>query len=150
MIKLTTLAVLCTFTAHSATVGTLFLKGTVPSILSIEVTPEPLASALPIHQSQSNVKVATVTSRSNSSGGYTVNIQSTNFGYLKRNNGTEALQYTMTYAGTAVNLGNGQDFTHSFTNAAPVDRDVKISYTGTEALPAGDYTDTVTFTITGN
>jgi hypothetical protein len=150
---------LCTFAlaflslpVFSATTAVLNLKGTVAQILEISITPETLATTLPLTQSQSAVKIATVTERSNSHTGYKVQITSLNLGQLKGSNGNDVLPYSLTYNNNAVNLtsATGQTFSYSFTNAAPVDRNVGITYTGSSSLPSGDYVDAVTFTISAN
>ena len=147
--KFCTLALLTlSLYTHAGTMATLNLKGTVAPILDISLTPETNALLLPLEQSQSNLKIGTVFERSNYSGGYKVQISSVNQGNLR--NGTNSLTYSLTYNGNGVNLVSGQIFTHSFTNAAVKEREVRISYTADQNLAAGDYTDNVTFTISAN
>lgn len=148
--KFAIILALLTLPAFSATTGVLNLKGTIAQILEVSIVPETLATTLPLTTSQSNVKIATITERSNSHTGYKVSVSSQNLGKLKRSSGTDFLIYTITYNNNAVNLITGQTFTYSFTNAAPIDREVKITYTGTDSLTAGDYTDSITFTIATN
>ncbi len=64
---------------------------------------------------------------------------------------SSSINYTLRYAGQAVNLVSGQQFTY-VVSAANVNRDVDISYTGVphENLIEGQYSDTVTFTIAAN
>lgn len=150
---------ICTFAlvflslpVFSATTAVLNIKGVVPQLLEISVTPETLATTLPLDQSQSGVKIATVTERSNSHSGYKVQITSQNLGQLKRTGGTEVFPYTLTYNNNAVNLtlGVGQTYSYSFANAAPVSRDLKITYTGSDLLTSGEYKDAITFSISAN
>jgi hypothetical protein len=65
-------------------------------------------------------------------------------------NGTKFLNYQLSFNDVDVNLTTGTAFDYPFTNAAPINRNVKITYTGSSTLPAGDYTDSVTFTIASN
>jgi hypothetical protein len=137
----------------AATTATLQLKGTIAPILSIAIAPETIATSLPLDTSQTNTKIATVTERSNNSNGYSVTIVSTNLGKLVRN-ATTFVNYTMTYDNQVISLGSpsGSTFSNVFTNAAPVNKDIKISYTALNENLAvsGDYVDVVTFTITAN
>jgi hypothetical protein len=137
--------------AFGATTGTLNLKGTVPSILSLEISPETVATALPLDTTQTNTKIASVTERSNNKDGYKVTVTSTNQGKLVLDS-ENYIPYSLTYDNSPVNLAETAEFNNSFTNAGPQEKDVKISYTGAEhsARIAGDYTDTITFTIVAN
>jgi hypothetical protein len=142
------LAILVAIKSFAATTATLQLKGSVPSILEVSVSPETVATSLPLETTQTSTKVGTVTERSNSKTGYKVTVSSTNQGKLVLD-ATNFVPYTLTYNGNAVNLA-GQTFSYVFTSSAPVQRDVMISYTGNEELATGDYVDTVTFTIAVN
>lgn len=137
--------------AYAATSATLLLKGSVPAILSIAVAPEPIALLLPLNISQTGTKIATVTERSNNHSGYKVTIASANGGKLTRS-ATDFIVYTITYGGAAVTLTGATEFDNAFANAAPVDKDVRISYVGVphNQLESGDYTDSLTFTIAAN
>ncbi len=150
LIALATLAL--TSTSFAATTGQLVLKGQVANVLSILVTPETIAATLPLHTSQTDTKVATVNEISNSNTGYKVSISSANLGNLVRTSGTETFAYSLKYDGQAVDLANGDEFVNSSAAAVNVDKDVSISYTGIPAadMVAGEYTDTVTFTIAAN
>lgn len=134
--------------AFAGNVATLILRGTVPSVTNISVVSEAIAANLSFETAQANLKVGTVTESSNSSSGYKVKIVSTNLGQLKLNN-TNYVVYTLTYGGQAVNLTSQQEFT-SHENGTN-QKELRISYSKpAESLEAGDYTDTLTFTITGN
>ena len=139
--------------SFGATTATLVIKGTIPSILSIDVAAEPIATSLPLTTAQTNTKIATVTERCNSASGYSVSIVSTNLGKLVRNP-TNFVNYTLTYNNQSVNLtsANGTTFTNVFTNAAPINKDLNISYSAANEnnIVSGDYTDNITFTITAN
>lgn len=139
-------------TAFAATTGTLLLKGTVAVKVDIDVAAEAIASTLPLSVSQTNTKIASVREKSNSNSGYKVTISSANLSNLKRASGTQLFPYTLKYAGVALNLAS--PVVQSYTTAASVNvsKDLTISYTGVPAedMIAGDYTDTVTFTIAAN
>lgn len=143
---------LTTLTSMAATTGTLLLKGSVAPKLSIEVTPEAIASTLPLDISQTNTIVASVREKSNSNTGYKVTISSSNLGNLKRSSGTELFPYTLKYNNVALNLASPVVNSHPSASSVNVTKDVAISYTGVPAedMVAGDYTDTVTFTIAAN
>lgn len=141
-------SLLITLTVNAGTTAILYLKGTVPYILDISIAPESTATNLDLSQSYTNLLVATLSERSNSLTGYTVTITSANQGKLM--NGTAFVPYQLSYGDNNVNLINGEILTWDFTSAAPVNRNIKVTYTGSETLAAGDYTDTVTFTIASN
>lgn len=138
------------FSSFAGTSATLLLKGSIQPLLNIAVTPESVASALDLTTTQANTKVAVVQEKSNSTSGYKVTISSQNLGVLK--NSTHAFVYTLAYNGSALNLASPVSQTHSASAAVTVNKNVNISYTGVpaEQLVAGDYTDTITFTIAAN
>lgn len=144
--------VLTSLSSIAATSGTLLLKGSVAPKLSIEVTPEAIASTLPLDISQTDTKVASVREKSNSNSGYKVTISSSNLGSLKRDSGSELFAYTLKYDGAALNLASPVEQIHSSPASVNVSKDVTISYTGVpaEEMVAGDYTDIVTFSISAN
>lgn len=131
-----------------STVATLVLQGIVPAILNISVAAEPIATSLPLDTTQLNTKIATIQERSNNASGYKVQISSTNFGALT--NGSESIPYSLTYDNQNVVLTSPDEFSHSVTGTNS--RDLKISYNGedNENRESGDYTDTLTFTISAN
>jgi hypothetical protein len=138
---------------QAATTGNLLIKGTVPALLSIAITPEPLASTLPLDTTQTDSKVATIQELSNSNSGYQVAITSSNLGKLVHESvGTSFINYSVKYDGNSVDLANGQTFSYPAAAAVANNRDVEISYTGIDhqSLIEGDYADTVTFTISAN
>ena len=143
------LASMLTLPVYSQTMGTLLLKGEIPSIMSVVIVPETVSSNLPLTQSQTDLKIATINERSNDRDGYSISITSENLGKLMNTYG-ENLHYTMKYNGDNVNLANGQSFSYVFTNASMKSRDLSVSYTADGNLSAGLYTDTITVTITGN
>ncbi len=144
-------AALMTMTTLSfaATQATLQLKGTIAQALDISIVAEPLATSLNLTANASSLKVATLNEKSNSNTGYKVTVSSLNNGKLK--NGTFLFSYTLGYNSQQLNLASPQTQTYAVA-AHNVNKDVTISYTGIaqESLVAGDYTDTVTFTIAAN
>lgn len=140
------------FSSIAATSGTLLLKGQVGQVLSIAVTPESIATTLPLDESQADTKVATVNEKSNLAGGYKVKVSSENVGNLERVGGTELFPYTMKYDGQQVNLASSQTFQFPTAGITDVNKDVTISYTGVDAsnMVSGEYTDTVLFEISAN
>lgn len=136
--------------AFAGTSATLLLKGTIAPVLNIAVTPEPQAATLDLTTTQSNTKVATVQEKSNSSSGYKVTISSQNLGVLKNN--THTFIYSLSYNGVPLNLASPVTQTAGASAAVTANKNVNISYTGVpaEQLVAGDYTDTITFTIAAN
>lgn len=108
------LLAMSTSMAFAATTGNLLLQGTVPALLSIEVTAEALASSLPLDTTQTDSKVATVNEKSNSNTGYKVNISSANAGALVHESvASSFINYTITYDGSAVDLANGDEFVYN-------------------------------------
>ncbi len=138
------------FSAFAGTTATLLLKGQIAQQLNISVSPESSASALNLSTTQANTKVATVQEKSNSDTGYKVTISSQNLGVLK--NSTHSFVYALSYDGTPLNLASPVVRSYTASAAVTVNKNVNISYTGVPAdqLVAGDYTDTITFTIAAN
>lgn len=143
---LITALTLFTLPAFSATSATLLLKGVVSPVLSVAIAPESAAANLDLSTSQTDLLVGTMTERSNNSTGYTLSFSSANNGKLI--NGAEYVSYTLKYGTTALTFP--QSISKSFTNAAPINTDLKISYIGNDSLMSGTYEDTVTVTITAN
>ncbi|EPZ51977.1 hypothetical protein M902_1800 [Bacteriovorax sp. BAL6_X] len=138
---------------YAATSGTLVLKGQVPAQLSISVTAEAMASALPLDITQVDSKVATVNEVSNSNSGYTVSFSSANLGKLVHNSvSSSSINYALSYDGNAVDLTTTDVFTFPTAASVNVDKDLAISYTGVDHqnLIQGEYADTVTLTIAAN
>jgi hypothetical protein len=138
--------------SFAATSGSLLLKGQVQEVLDIVVTPEAIASTLPLDISQNGTKVATVTEKSNASQGYRVKMVSANLSNLKRAGGSELFPYYITYNDLPVNLIDTQTYSYHNPEAVVASRDIKIFYTGVSAenMVAGEYSDTITFTISAN
>lgn len=138
-----------TIPGFAATTGSLVLTGIVSDNMEIIVTPEAIASNLDLLTTTTDLKVATVTEKSNT--GYTVTLTTTNSSALVGQNATpDSLSYSLKYGGTAVSFTAGSavitDST-SQTGVSGIDKDLTISYTGNTGLQADTYEDTLTFTI---
>ena len=141
-----------TVSTFAATSANLLIKGTVPSVVSIAVVAETIATSLPLDLTQSNTRVAKVTEKTNAVNGYKVTVESVNKGKLLRSGGTEQFGYNLAYNGQALNLITPAPINYSSSVKGEQVRDVNISYTGipSESMVAGDYVDTVTFSIAAN
>lgn len=150
-IALTALAF--TFSSIAATTATLNLKGTIDEKMSIEVQNDTAALDLDLTVDASGVKIAEVVEKSNRKAGYKVGISSANNGILKNGTDDEVL-YSLTYDGQSLLLDGSDEIVYANERALGNGevRDIAISYTGEdeENLVSGDYTDTVTFTISAN
>ncbi len=148
---LTFLSFLSLVSVNAATTGTLLLQGVVTKKLSIQVNALAVASALDLTATQTDLLVASVNEKSNSNTGYKVNVKSANLGKLKRSGAAEVVSYSMKYGTSSVDLStaSGQTFNNAGAAVVNVNKDVKISYTGTpeDSLIEGTYSDTVTFEI---
>ncbi len=100
--------------------------------------------------------IGNVNIQSNTVGGFRVEVQSTNAGLLKRSTG-ETIAYTLNYntidKGQIVTTSVMEDNNALITDCADAtgcNRDVKISISQSEIVskPAGDYSDTLTFSLT--
>jgi hypothetical protein len=150
---MTLVGLLTASSVFAATSGTLLLKGSVPAVLSITVSPETLASTLPLDATLVDSKVATVNEASNSNTGYQVSISSANQGQLVHESVvSSSINYSLKYDGSAVNLATGESFAFSTAASVNINKDLNISYTGVshENLIQGDYADTVTLTISAD
>lgn len=154
--KFITLAVLASLSlsAFSATSDDLKLRGKVPKKLSILVTADPIAMNLDLETSQTALQVASVNEKSNSNTGYKITADSLYDGKLRNtSDSTQEVTYSMTYDGVAVNLvGSNVVKVNSVVRTYNEDSLVKIAYTGVphEDRVEGNYTDTITFTISAN
>jgi hypothetical protein len=154
MKKLALLVALGSFsvTSSAATQATLLLKGVVASVLSISIQHENIASSLNLEQAASNVKVATLTEQSNSPAGYKIKAKSSNSGKLVNTSDVNSfVNYTLTYNGSQIALNSSPTQIYSTGNLkGTYTKDLKISYNQPTNLTAGNYEDTVQFTIEAN
>jgi hypothetical protein len=151
MFKYLLLFFLVSFSANSATSGNLVLTGIIPKKVEITVTPKASASTLDLETTQTNLSVATLTGKSNALLGYKISVSSANLGKLVHTSSpTNFVNYTLKIDSSSVNLATGGFV--NYTGLAPFTKDVNISYTGVDGFSysEGNYTDTITFTISGN
>lgn len=150
--------ILVSFSAFSATNGSLTLTGTVNGILDIQVSAATIASNLDLTASQNDLVVATVVEKSNKADGYTVELESANATAAASSvaalegtgTNTDSLDYSLSYDGNTVNLVNGSAVvtdSNTATGAAGVSKTLAITYAGDAGLTEGSYTDTLTLTI---
>ena len=152
---ITLIALTLTSSAFAATTGTLNLKGTVAQALSISVNGDASALNLDLHNPKvKDLKVASVLEQSNSKTGYKVSISSQNKGILAHEDGknVDSLGYSMKYGTQTVDFSKTDVISQGKADAYNVSKDVKVSYDGREAtdMVAGEYRDTITFSISAN
>lgn len=135
----------------AATTGTLLLKGTVPAVLSITVTPTTLATNLPLDTTQSNGHVADINAKWNTLNGARVSVSSANAGTLVHDSVSSSMAYTLTVPGVGTfSVATPQSFDAAIAGPQNQNAALGINYTGVphENLVEGNYSDTLTFTIT--
>lgn len=108
-----------------------------------------IATTLPLNQTQVDLKVASGTVTSNSASGFKVMASSANQSNLKRIGGNEVFPYTMKYGNIQIPLTSASPTEFLSTTRLNMTDNLTISYTGKpiDSMPAGEYQDTVTFTI---
>ncbi len=140
------------FSAFAGTTASLFLKGTVAAITEISVAADPAAQALAISVGSSNLKVATVSETCNDKDGYDIFMSSLNGGKLVHSvDNTKSTSYQIAYGGAALVAPsitpNKIKTVNSLSGLTTNTSDVKITVTSAPNAVAGDYNDTLTFTI---
>lgn len=125
------------------------LKGKINLLLGIDITPTTAASTLNLTQSQTDLKVATGHVISNSGTGFKVTVSSANQGRLKRLGGSEYFGYSMKFGPIPLNLTSTSPIDYTYGGTLNYTDNISVSYTGVPAasLVAGEYSDTITFTI---
>lgn len=138
--------------SHAATQADLILKGIVAPVLDISIAHETVASNLDLSQPASNVKVATLTEKSNYAQGYKVKAKSTNSGKLVNTvDANSFVNYSLTYNGSSISLNSSPTQIYSTSNLkGTFTKELKISYNQPSNLSAGSHEDTVQFTIEAN
>ncbi|MFW5801609.1 MAG: hypothetical protein ACOCVC_06225 [Spirochaeta sp.] len=133
--------------------GSLTVQGNMPLIVELQI--EDANTTLQLEEAATDVLIATVRERSNSTSGYTLSLTSANAGELADDTGDSSLAYTLSYGGTEVDLTSGTIVANSSTSRTPaqgVEQEVLVSHGSGDAdgdfLPEGQYTDTLTFEIT--
>ena len=140
------------FSSFAATSADLILKGVVAPILEISIAHETVASNLDLSQSASNVKVATLTEKSNYATGYKISARSANGGKLVNvSDANSFVNYNLTYNGSNVPLSTSATQVYTTRNLkGTFTKDLKISFNQPNNLSAGSHEDTVQFTISQN
>lgn len=139
--------------------GTLNLTGTVPQTVDITVYPLSAASTLALDTTATDLAVASIVATTNDPNGFDVTVTSANGGNLQGTGPSDALAYTID---TSPNSSGGPYTAANLTGATAilsqtsrtaitgVTQYLFINYTGDPTLnSATNYTDTLTFTITG-
>lgn len=144
-------ALLFTTQAFAATSGTLLLKGAVPAVLELIVTPTPLATTLPLNTTQNQAHVADLTVRWNTVAGARISVSSANAGQLRHTTVTSSvIAYTLHSPDVGTfSVATPQSYDAAVAGPQDITRAININYTGVpyDQLVEGDYTDTLTFTI---
>ncbi len=159
---------LALYTGDYASAGTHILADTVDvdvtgrmaELLDLYADREPGIRSMDLTAAVANRLIASVHERSNSSTGYTVTITSENLAadgtgatdpFFEHDLGADRLTYTLTYSGTPVGpwSGGASIVADSGSTTAPewLTKDLRISYSGTTTLAAGDYEDRLIITI---
>lgn len=140
------------FVSFAGTQADLLLKGSVAPILDISIASESVATNLDLSQAASNVKVATVTEKSNYYSGYKIKALSVNGGKLVNTNDSNSfVKYSLTYNGSSMSLNTSATQIYSTSSLkGTFSKEVKISYSQPGNLSAGSHEDTVQFTIEAN
>lgn len=146
------LLLLSSISTWGATTAVLNLKGVVAENLELEIVPETLATNLPLDQAVTNQKVGTVREKSNIKDGYKVSVSSQNGGKLVRSgDAANFVTYQLIYNGQVINLSSTPTVIYTNASRGQFLRDLNITYSRpAEDMAAGDYADTVTFSITPN
>lgn len=146
------LVTVTTTSAFSATTANLVLKGVIPANLSVEVTPTSLATTLPLDQAQNDQKVASLSYTSNSVTGFKLLARSAKGGKLvNTQSNNHHVTYQLKQGGNNIALNTSDtQFLSEQNNLGTFSKDITITYSQPQNLAAGEYTDTVTFTIQAN
>jgi len=118
------------------------IRGHVPPACSVSVDTD--STTLNLIAGQSQAPVATVTEQCNAAAGYSVTVTSANGGQLRQ--GNRGVGYTLSYDDAARGQGGGLTATRAATGAS-VQRVLYASVPATPTLPAGQYEDVVTVSI---
>lgn len=135
--------------ASGSSSGTLTVRGTVATVCTVSV--QDLGKNLDLIRGASSEVVARVTENCNDGDGYTVTVTSAQSGKLVNASDPNAkIGYTVDYD-TAHGRSLGAPLTISHNKAAfDETKDLKVSVQGGTDRIAGDYSDTLTVTISAN
>jgi hypothetical protein len=148
---------LCAPTAASADQSaSLLLRGFVPERSSIQLLDVNPIVSTDLRAAVTNALVARVVETSNSVSGYTVKIVSENgmrqerTGLVNRHNGL-LVPYFLSYGGKRLEFAGGEAALKRARRPSgdrTLENELRISTEGSEELPTGEYSDTVTIAIT--
>lgn len=144
---LTIIFSLFVFSIYPATSAQLEIMGNVPSILDIKI--KSINTNLDLSKDASSLVVAELIITSNRLNGYTISVSSSNDGkFVNLEGASDTLSYTIEYNGNSYDLSNTQIIEDKSTKENATTKEIYISYSGDRMLTAGDYRDTLIFTIT--
>jgi spore coat protein U-like protein len=136
------------------------LTGRNAELLDIYADQEPGIQFMDLTTTVTDRLIATVHERSNASTGYTVSLTSATLAadtsgatapFFAHTTAGGSLEYSLTYGGAVVGGWSGGSalVTDSAATTAPqwLTKELRISYSGSAALPAGDYEDVLTVTV---
>ena len=136
------------------------VTGRMARIIDLYADREPGIRSMDLTTSATSRLIATVHERSNAVTGYTVTVTSANLAadtsgatgpYLAHTAGGGSLSYTLTYGGASVGPWSGGSVvvvdSGGITAPGCISRELRISYTGSPMLDAGDYEDRLILTI---
>lgn len=144
--------VLSSLSAFAGTTVNLNLKGNVAAVNELTIADDASAQALGITTGSTGLKVATLTEKSNDKNGYDIMMSSTNGGKLVHTvDASQSTNYKLSYGpGSMVSPTTTPTlvkFSGNLTGLTTATSDVKVDVTSAPNAIAGDYTDTVTFSL---
>jgi hypothetical protein len=146
---------LMVFTASANNSGSLLLRGTIPTVCSIAISPDSNAINLNLSSGETGTKVGVVTETCNDPLGYIIQVSSLNAGKLQHSSiPAQFVSYQLSYnngsyvapTGSAVTVKTISSLTQMTVNSS----DVKITLPASPNLLSGIYSDTVTISIVAN
>lgn len=129
--------------------GTLTVRGNMPLITELRIIDNGVT--LNLEQPQTDVVIASVIERSNSSSGYRVTLTSLNGGNLVSSD--DEMEYSILYDGSDVDLSNPSIISenNNRTSLGGIEKELSVTHSGSSEellLSDGDYSDSLTFEIT--
>lgn len=141
----------------SESAASLFLVGVVEEVIDIYIEPEPGAlGSLDLINGEASKTIATASERFNGVNGYQVSIESTNSGSLVHSNGSNQVDYFISYDGNSStkpgSIGSGVVVKTvpgalSGLTTATSSIDINIPVGSANSIPGGVYTDTLILVI---
>lgn len=128
--------------AAASSSGTIQLRGVVPVVCTVSVAET--GASLNLTQGQTDVAVASVREQCNAAAGYSVSITSRNGGQLRTDGGQSGVGYTLRYGDQS---GAGQLLTDRSVSNSERTGTLSVTVPANRDLPAGEYTDIVTISV---